>query len=177
VLKIITIYQIIIWSIGAVMFFNVPNGSSSDKPDMLIILTKLLIVGISIYVVYLNICLLLNFRKAFFKKNLIVNKWINFIQIFHISLLGLNLYLIVGNQILLYYSYEDVQKVNIGYDLIRYSAEVTYVKNNIIVFGINLMPLMVFLFFSRELAKHDKALIDEIIKNFKSDSGETAGDK
>jgi hypothetical protein len=148
------------------MFFNVPDGFLSDRSNILVILLKLLIVGTSIFVVYLNICLLLNLRKSLYKQNLIINKWINIIQVFHISLLGLNIYLIVGNQILLYYSYDDVQKISIGYDLIRYSVEITYVKNDVIVFGINLIPLMLFLFFSNKISKYDDEVNNEIIKNF-----------
>jgi hypothetical protein len=79
--------------------------------------------------------------------------------------MGFNFYLIIGLHILFYYSFDVTQRLNVGYDLFRFSMEVNYEKSDIIIVGINLIPLLLFLAFNIKLNSFDRNLENELFNN------------
>lgn len=124
---------------------------------------KFIVLSISLLMIYSNVCLLFNLKKHQFRRFIVINKWANFSQIIHLSLIGINFYLIVGIHILFYYSYDVTQKIGIGYDFIDFTLVAKYFKSDVIIVGINLIPLIIFLIYNRKLNLLDRNAETELI--------------
>jgi len=155
--RLANIYLIIIWLISGidsgVKLFTVLD----IKLDHLSLIGNICIICLGLGVVYSNMQMLLEKNKVKIA-NLQFNKWLNFAQIFHLSILGLSYYFIVGVYITVYYYYDQIQ--TFGYSLSFYKLDLVmmYYKSNVIFAGLNLMPVVLFLIL-------DKAQRDIRIEN------------
>ena len=77
--------------------------------------------------------------------------WTNFFQIFHLSLFGLTYYIAVGIHVLFYYSYDKIQEIKVGFNFFQSSFGINYHESNMIIAGINLLPLLIFIFFNKKI--------------------------
>jgi hypothetical protein len=157
-LKVINIYQILIWLISTIMFGEGLVVSLGNEKNYVAAFMKLLIVTFSVYFIYTNICLLFEFKKERFPNFLRLNKWVNFLQIFHLSLVGFNYYIAVGVHILLYYSYNEIQIISIGFVPYVSSIQINYQRSTAILAGLNLIPLLIFILVNRIMKSQNTKL-------------------
>lgn len=148
-LKIACVYQIIIWAISAYKYILGIFYSILPEKNSISLLSSIVIIGVSIFVILSNIYLIYKPFNRLNLKHLILNKWINFVQVLHISVLGFSFYVVVGVHVLVYYSYDSVQDVSFAFGFFRFIFEVSYYKSNLIFLGVNLIPLILFLIFNK----------------------------
>jgi hypothetical protein len=156
-LKIASVYQIVIWLISIVSYVLVIVNSIWPNKDYNALLICIAVICFSVMIVYSNVYLLLNKgNTSFILKNLYFNKWINIIQIVNISLFGFTFYAIVGVRIMGYYIYDDTQKFALDYGFFKFKSEVSYIKSDIIFVGMNFIPIMLSVIFNRYIGLHKK---------------------
>jgi len=148
--KTIVVYQIIIWPITLINLANQLLKSIFEKNLLIFGLSSVFILFSSFFI-YINFCLLFNLKKNYFLRFLKINLWSNLFQVFHLSLFGLTYYIAIGIHVLLYYIYDTTQDVKIGFNYFTSVFGFNYHESSVIVAGINLIPLLLFVYFYRKL--------------------------
>jgi hypothetical protein len=158
-IKVIAIYQIIIWSYAVFLFTELTVKCFLAALPLIIIFSQLVVVAFSSFFIYTNICFLFNLKKKFFSKFLNVNIWTNFFQIFNISIMGFTYYVTIGIHFFLFFSYD-----NNDWDILLshsffYEASygVKFFNSTLIMAGVNLIPLLIFILLERLKAKSNKS--------------------
>jgi hypothetical protein len=155
-LKIANAYQIVIWLISGWDYFLGIFDTIAPKKDYISLISNVGVVIFSILIIYSNILLLLN-KKILLIKNLNLNKWLNFLQIVHFSILGLSYYMIIGEHFALFYYYDKYQQFTYALSFYKLTIEASYSNSSIISVGVNIIPLVLFLIFDN-IIKKNKAL-------------------
>jgi hypothetical protein len=150
-LKIIAIYQIIVWLLCFVILIKNLFYSFFINVNFYLGIILLVFIFIDVALIYTNVCLLFNFVQKKYQLFLKINLWSNFFQIFHFSLFGFAYYMAFGVYFLFYYSYDETQKLLIGFDYFRCSFGINYSQSDLLLFGIDIVPLLIFLFFNRKI--------------------------
>lgn len=149
-LKIVSVYQIIIWLVSLAFLVKDVISSVLMNSVFFTLLTMILAV-FSVIFIYVNVCVLFECKIKYFQTFLKINLWTNFLQIFHLSLLGVTYYIAIGLHILIYYSYGDIQEFRLGLDYFQTKFGLNFNASNMIIIGINLIPLLLFIFFNRKI--------------------------
>jgi len=142
-LAIINIYQIITSLISIIFFFQDFINSFGRIRNYFKSFTSFLIIILLAYILFTNVYALFNKKKI--SSYLTINIWFNFIQIFYISILGINYYLLIGLQIIPYYSYLEASSFKIYFEFFSVRMGIFYKPNNEIAIAINLIPLIIFI--------------------------------
>jgi hypothetical protein len=149
VLRIISVYQIIGSVIGLAIFINTIRGYlvGSNFNLSYFLLATFTIIFACIFI-FTNVYLLI-FGERYLGRFIKFNKWVSFAQIFQFSVLGIGYYSLIGLEVLPYISYLDTLSIhlklvsfNIGF-VIFFKTE----KFTDILFGINLVPLLLFILY------------------------------
>ena len=159
VFKIANVYQIIIWLITAIYYFFGMINSILPRKDSISLVGSFIVLFFSIIIIWSNIYLLLNKNSIrLVLKNLQFNKWINLIQILNLSLIGINIYFIIGVRIMVIYLYDNTQKLAFDYGFFTFQSEISYVKSDIIFVGINIIPIILYIIFSKSIQGHEEKI-------------------
>jgi hypothetical protein len=151
-LKIANAYQITIWLISTIYYFFGMINSILPNKDSISLVGSFIVLFFSIIIVWSNIYLLLNKNNIrLILKSLQFNKWINLIQILNFSLIGINIYMIIGIRLMALYLYDNTQKLAIDYGFFRFQSEISYVKSDIIFVGINIIPIILYIIFNKSI--------------------------
>jgi hypothetical protein len=153
-LKTANIYQIVIWFISGGDYLLGIFDTIAPKKDYISLLSSICVVSFSIIIICSNLLLLFNSKFAL-SKNLRLNKWLNFVQIIHFSILGLSYYMIVGIHIAVYYLYDKVQEFSYAISFYKLTIEASYSNSNIISVGLNLIPLILFFIFNKIIKENE----------------------
>ena len=146
-LKVINVYQSIAYLVCLEVFIESFVNSFTKNLNLGRAFTSLLLIVLISYVIYSNISLLISKKRQlqFIKLNL----WFNFFQIFYISLLGFTFYLLLGIQIMPYVQYIDRITFGVHTESFNSGTSLSYVQGNEISLGINLIPLITFIYLDR----------------------------
>src|SRR6185437_11364582 len=161
-LKTVAVYQVLIWVISAILFGQDFFKALLADTNLTIAFFTLVVIGFSAFIVYSNVCLLFDLKQNYLTKFLKVNVWSNFFQIFHLSILGLTYYVAIGIHFLVYYFFDQSQDIRAEFDFFKANIGVNYHNSSQIIFGINVVPLIVFFSLTRVL-KTGKAKRDNHI--------------
>ena len=153
VLKIINVYQTLIWIVALFYFFKLLYVSLFVKISFALSFLLLLLILLSIVVIYSNFCLFFNLSNARRKKFLVLNLWINFLQIFQLGLLGINYAFVLGIYFIVGYSFDQTQNFYSSFNLFKTSIAFNYLQSDIIRCQINLIPLIIFIVFNISIKK------------------------
>ena len=145
-LKSIFIYQILAWFIALIVLIKEFINAILFKGNLALSFIVLIIICFSVYFIYTNFCLLFGFKKEHSKMFLEINKWVNFFQIIQLSLFGFTYYLLIGIQLCLIYTYDQQQIFEIEFNFFKTSLGINYHTSDVIIAGINFIPLIIFLF-------------------------------
>ncbi len=74
-LGLICVYQIIVYFIGIIIFFQGLKESFGKESNLNLAITSLILIAFSVYSIYINSVLLL--RKKYFDRFLNINIWLN----------------------------------------------------------------------------------------------------
>ena len=148
-LKFFYVYQVTSWLLGIIVLVKESYKLILDNGNSDILFISALILFLSCFVIYINFCLLFNLQKE--KRNffLIFNKWIIFIQIFQLSLLGFTAYFVVGTQLGFVYSYREAQSINFIFNFYRFDIALNYHDSNSILIAINFLPIAIFIWLNK----------------------------
>ncbi len=158
ILNAVCIYQIGIWLISAGDYVMGIGDTVIPNKDSVSLLSNIVIITFSILVIISNIYVLLD-RKLYLNRNLVFNKWLNFIQIIHFSVLGVSYYLIIGFHLVIYYIYDQNQDISWATSFYKFTLEVAFIKSNLISVGISIIPLCAFFIFDRAVMRNDSAVL------------------
>lgn len=153
-LKIFYIYQVAAWLIGINVLMKEAYQLMYDNTNIELLFVCALLIFLFCFVIYINFCLLFNFKKAKQRVFLIFNKWIIFIQIFQISLFGFTAYFIVGIQLGIVYSYRELQSLNFIFQFYRFDVALNYHESSAILVAINFIPILIFMWLNKIISKH-----------------------
>ena len=162
IIKVIAIYQILIWGYVSIRFSIHLINLIALHIDLSVI-SDAITIGISLVMIYSSIFLIA--ASKHFRFCLAVNKWSNFIQIFQLSLMGFNFFIIVGFHIVLYYFYDETQFIGASYDLFRYSLEFNYKPQNNIQAGISLVPFVIYLILNKLEKTEIESSVNKLVDN------------
>jgi hypothetical protein len=124
--------------VSELFFFNKNNFSIS------IFLISLLVVGLAIFLAYTNFHLLI--RKEKNRKFINFNKWINFLQVIELSVFGFTFYLVIGLQVMPYFSFKEDIRLLWEIHSFHISSSIFFRTGvSDIEVGINLIQLILFL--------------------------------
>jgi hypothetical protein len=156
ILKIIALYQIVIYSVAAYAF---SFGTASDFMNISFVneLFFITLFLFSVSMVLMNLSLFINFKANKKLQFLAIQKWVNFFQIFQLSVLGLSYNFIMGTYLPVYYYYDDHQIFGASFDILKFHATISYVKSNLIFVSLNIIPIIIFYLLNRMI----KIIIDE----------------
>ena len=92
-----SIFQVVSCVISSIMFlyalFSVPKQNLNPA----IYFFSILILALIVYVIYINIVYVFKREKS--KTFIELNRWVNFFQLFHLSIFGFVFYFIIGLEI------------------------------------------------------------------------------
>jgi hypothetical protein len=141
VLKVFYIYQVVTWLLGLIIlikeFFQLIFNNGSIE----FLFVASLFILLACFSIFMNFCLLFNFQRRNFILFLNFNKWLMFIQICQISLIGFTAYFLAGIQLGLVYSYIDEQTINFTFKLFRFDIAFNCQSNSSILIAINFSPI------------------------------------
>jgi len=161
--RVAVIYQIAIWIITVYGYSAGILNSIWTNKDSVSFMASIAVIVFSVIVLISNLYLLIGNNTSKYFKNLVFNKWLNFLQIINISLLGLSFYLTVGIQILVYYIYDNSQRISLVYGFFKLRLNCTYVESNIIFVGVNILPLFLFFIFNKVIEQKKLKMISDLI--------------
>lgn len=150
-LKHFYIYQVLTWTIGIIVLVKGFYNLLSNNAGIDLLFITLLLFVLACYVIYINFCLLFNLQNNKSKLYLTFNKWIIFLQIFQISLLGFSAYFLVGIQFGVVYSYREIQSLNFIFNFCKLDIALNYQNSNAILVGINFVPIIIFIWLDKIL--------------------------
>lgn len=150
-LKPFYIYQVLTWTLGIIVLVKEFYNLLSNNASIELLFITLLFVVLACYVIYINFCLLFNLQNNKSKLYLTINKWIIFLQIFQISLLGFTAYFLVGIQFGVVYSYREIQGINFIFNYSKLDIALNYQNSNAILIGINFAAIIIFIWLDKIL--------------------------
>jgi hypothetical protein len=165
ILKAIALYQIIIYFLAcwAIIFGSTTFLQDNSLSNPLISISILIFSGCMIL---MNLSLIFNFAEKIKFRVLVIQKWVNFLQIFQLSILGVIYNFIAGIYIVAYYYYDDHQLLGMGYDTLKFQWALAYKNGNIIFLGLNVIPIVIFFLLNKIIEsvkrKNENRLIDLI---------------
>ncbi len=148
-IRIVNGYQIIsnlviliLFFIKTKVLFNIDISTTAILIFILLLFNGLFLLGSNIY-------LLMGKNK--FRVNLLKwNYYLNAIQIFSFSLLGLSFDFVFGIRIMPYFSYGEIMDLRIMIDSFDSIFSLFYKESSVILFGINIVPLFFATIFYRQ---------------------------
>ncbi|HMH34456.1 MAG TPA: hypothetical protein VK543_15570 [Puia sp.] len=161
-LAVINIYQIAVGIISLIVFVGTLKKSLGNDINLNLAFTSLALIALIVYLIYTNVLMLI--KKGNFKRLLQINIWVNFAQVFYLSLLGFSYYIFIGIQIMPYFLYKQNINLGVHYELFNVRFSFSYQANEEIAFGLNLIPLILCILLNRILNKH---LIETHKESFK----------
>jgi hypothetical protein len=165
VYKLVYIYQAVIWLISTINYIVGLFNFIVPSRNALSLIVHLIILCISIAVVCSNIYLLLtkDIKKSSVLKNLHFNKWVNVAQILNFQIMGLTYYTVIGARILMYYQYDETQKLAFGFGFFGLETELSYAKSNLIFVGINLIAILLYIIIEKNIRDCKQKLISGLL--------------
>lgn len=143
IVKMISLYQLLVWLVGLYYFMTVLYNSIVDN-DLTSVFILLIFISLSVWLIFSNFCLLLKLRINHYKKYLVLDFWSNFFQIFQLSLFGFNYLIAFGFYIVLGYS-DQANQVFLSTKLFQTLIALNYAPSNLIRCGVNVIPLIIFI--------------------------------
>ena len=147
------VYQIITWFLGIIVLLKEAYQLIFKNGSIELLFISMLFLLLSGFVIYTNFCLLFSFKKAKHKVFLIFNKWIIFIQIFQISLLGFTATFTVGMELGIFYSYRELQTFNFFFRIYKFYIGLNYHESSAILVAINFIPILIFIWLNKIISK------------------------
>jgi len=144
IIKIISLYQLLVWIVALYYFMTVLYSSIFIDNDLTSVFILLIFIYLSVWLIFSNFCLLFKLRSNHYKKYLVLNFWSNFFQIFQLSLLGFNYLFAFGVYIVLGYS-DQANQVFLSTKLFQTLIALNYTPSNLIRCGVNVIPLIIFI--------------------------------
>jgi uncharacterized membrane protein len=137
----LSLYQVISCGIGLIVFIFSFLSPQSNVGGLFAYLLAAILLGIVIYVIYINTEYIRN--RKITKRFKTVNQWFNFLQLFHLSLLGVAFYCTVGPAIIPEFIYSDRIDAQVRLFFFSFTFNLTYRPNNSDIYaGINLIPAL-----------------------------------
>ena len=70
--------------------------------------------------------------------------------------MGISFYIVIGARAAGYYMYDQVQKLSAGFGFDNLTIHFSYSKSNIIIVGLNLIPLLLFILFNKNVNEYNE---------------------
>ena len=136
-----SICQVVSCSISSIMFLYALFTVPQQNLNLLIYFLSILILILTAYVIYINIVYLFKRQKS--NTFIELNRWVNFFQLFHLSIFGFVFYLIIGLDITpaIFYSDKMLWQIQEHFFNIRFNLSY-HGEDNSINAGINIVPLL-----------------------------------
>jgi hypothetical protein len=146
-LKNFAAYEIVVWITGLIFLFEGFLGKLITGFSLFFLISTIVLITISVWMIYINFCLVLGYRKNEFTTYLNHTKWVNFAQIFNLSLLGVTIHWIEGPYLGLVYAYNQGQMFGVHFRLFVCAFSLEYHQSafDVILAEINLIPLSIFI--------------------------------
>lgn len=151
----LSLYQIISCSLSVIFFFFEVIFWQVSFFGLLSYLLSAILLGLTIYVLYINTEFIK--RRKLTRRFKMVNQWFNFLQVGHLSLLGVTFYCLVGPALTpaLIYSDRISWQVNLNFG---FGFNLGYQPNDSDLFaGVNLIPALYLYFFHSAVRKAEKS--------------------
>src|SRR5665213_996535 len=118
-IRTVAIYQILIWSITAILFGQDLFTALLVDKNLTIAFVTLVVICFSAFLIYSNICILFDLKQEYLLRFLRINIGTNFFQIFHLSVLSLTYYVAIGIHFLVYYFFDQSQDIRAEFDFFK----------------------------------------------------------
>jgi hypothetical protein len=152
--KPIAVYQIVCWSISLVIFIDGFRKAILVHWNLFLAIMLVFIISFACYFIFINFCLLFNYKKKQLLKFLAINKWANFFQIFHISIFGAAFYIAIGFHLIVFLVLGYITDLRVGFDYFASEFSIGLSQNDRLIFlGVNTVPLFLFIFFNYYIKK------------------------
>ena len=145
-LMIINIHQIVTGVICFILLVHATIENMLGDKNMVFELTYLFLTALSVLLVYLNLYLIVKKEKSVIFISIVA--WFNFSQIFYISIMGFTYYLLFGSMIMPFFNYSDGISFGLHLNLFVGQLGLKWKYDDKIIFGINLIPLTIFILLS-----------------------------
>jgi len=152
----LSLYQVISCGIGLIVFISSFLSPQSNVDGLFAYLLAAILLGIMIYVIYINTEFIRS-RKLTkqFKR---VNQWFNFLQLFHLSLIGVTLYCMIGPAIIPELIYSDRVGGEVRLYFFSCTFNLTYRPNDSDIYaGVNLVPALYLYLFNRHVRQAENS--------------------
>jgi hypothetical protein len=136
-----SIYQVVSCFISSILFLYALFSVPRQNLNPLIYFFSILILALVAYVIYINIVYVL--KRETTKRFIVINRYMNFFQLFHLSVFGFVFYLIIGPDITpaIFYSDKMQWQIQKHFFDIRFNLSYHGGDDNINA-GINIVPLL-----------------------------------
>ena len=115
-----------------------------------------ILLGIVIYVMYINTEFIRS--RKITKRFKAVNQWFSFLQLFHLSLIGVTFYCTVGPAIIPEFIYSDRINGQLRLLFFSFSFNLTYLPNDSDIYaGINLIPALYLYLFNHHVKQTENS--------------------
>jgi hypothetical protein len=167
-MKTVALYQIAVYTVSVYAFsFGSTTYLQGNSSSNLLIRMGLLLF--SLCMILMNLSLFFNLKAKTKLKVLIIQKWVNFSQIFQLSILGFSYDFIMGNYLVAYYYYDDRQMLAFGFDLLKFKWVLAYQPGTVIFFGLSIIPIIIFILLNHliqtSIRKIENQMIDLISRD------------
>jgi hypothetical protein len=164
-LKIIAAYNIIIYAVGAYLYaINLP--SLFELRSVFVFLLFLALAGFCAFITFINVKLFMKIEDSIKLKIININRWVSFAQIFEISIFGATYFFIMGVYIVGYFDDSASSPFWFGLDRLKYQFTLFYEHGNNIYFGLNLIPIILFIAQNNILQNIQKEKDGQFVKTF-----------
>jgi hypothetical protein len=152
----LSLYQVISIGVSLIVFIISFLSPQSNFTGLFAYLLAAILLGIVIYVLYIN-TEFIRCRKIT-RQFKTVNQWFNFLQLFHLSLLGVAFYCMVGPAIITEFIYSDRIDAQVRLYFFSFTFNLTYRPNDSDIYaGINLIPALYLYLFNRHVRQAENS--------------------
>ena len=146
----INIYQILVSIMSLIIFVQSFVKAFIENNNQVTGFLSLLLIVLTLSTIYTNIMILLKKKEREF---IIVNIWLNFIQVFYLSLVGFTYYILIGIEIIPYFIYKENIKFGIYYELFSARGGLAIQSGNEISVGLSILPALICIMLTHILKK------------------------
>jgi hypothetical protein len=137
----LSLYQVVSCGISLIVCILSFLSPQSNFTGLFGYLLAAILLGIVIYVIYINTEFIRS--RKITKRFKTVNQWFNFLQLFHLSLIGVAFYCTVGPAIIAEFIYSDRINGQLRLLFFSFTFNLTYRPNDSDIYaGINLIPAL-----------------------------------
>ena len=157
-LTIINVQQIVTYGICLILFVRYAIENILGEKNIIFTFTLIFLIALSAYLIYLNTFLIFKREKS--NSFILIIAWLNFLQIFFVSLMGFNYFLALGVVIMPYFNYTEAMTFGVHLGVFNTDFSFYYKYEDKIAIGINIIPLIIFIVLSRI---REKIIIEEYV--------------